>query len=209
MSKRNKDFRVGKNPPTKSLVVYINGYGAPAEPLKDEQLDRYLRTVFARLRDSHLDGHIRAIYACGGPTNRKDLSEAEAIRQWVAVNEPAWLDWVYLLDKTTTLRDNLVAFRDVLADDEYPVLFCEYSRRYTAAMLARHFLGLPIAVEGIKFDPKALTLTHQLKQAVVNRFVEWASLRSTWAEGLRVKARREHVAREREKMETILAAKGT
>lgn len=209
MSRRNKDFRVGKSVPAQPFVVSINGYGAPVDPLHDGNLDRYLREVFLCLNRVTFGPRVRAVYLCGGYTNHPSLTEAEAIRQWIAVREPAWLDRVHLLDQTTTLRDNIIAFRDVLADNEHPILFCEWSRRYTVEVLARHFLGQPIAVEGIKFDEASLSFKNQAKQLFVKLPVEWLSLHSSWVEGRRVKARREHVARERERMEAILAARGT
>jgi hypothetical protein len=175
-----------------TIAVYINGYGAPIDILKDKGYYEYLSRAFDAI-DTWGD-RVRMIYLCGGCTNSDEVSEAEAMKAWVARFAPQWVGRVRLIEDTMTVRENIRAFAKNSEGARFPVFFCEYSREWTVAALAAVFLPGDkfITTAGVRFSKKDLTVGAQLKQMFVNLPLELASLRFSPAERVRAR-RREHV----------------
>ncbi len=180
------------------IAVFINGYGAPADPAQDGNLSRYLNGVFAFIREHDLDARIEAIYLCGGSTNRK-VTEARSMMRWIEVHEPGWVRRIRLVENSTTGRDNVIEFMMRSGADRYPILFCEYSRRFTVRMFAWHFLRRPRTVVGLVYDENSLKPAHQLEQVFANLIVEFFSLYVPFVDKFRVARRKRHVEAEQER----------
>lgn len=178
------------------MYVYINGYGAPRDPLNDDNLGRYLGQVL-----KHLEGHPdtnNELFLAGGYTNREDLSEAEAMHRWLKNYGLPNSVSVHLIDTTTTARDNILEFRKRV--DDVPVLiFCEYSRQPTMRFFAQKLFSQPL-VQGIKFDEPSLELTHRIKQHTVKLWLEQLAWHSKIIDALRKWLRKRHVAHARTQM---------
>lgn len=178
------------------MYVYINGYGAPRDPLRDGNLGRYLGQVLKHLEE-HPDTSID-LFLAGGYTNREDLSEAEAMHQWLKNYGLPNNISVQLIDTTTTARDNMLEFRKRVGD--VPVLiFCEYSRQPTMRFFAQKLFRQPL-VQGIKFDEPSLKFTHRLKQMTVKLWLEELAWHSKTIDTLRKRLRERHVAHARAQM---------
>lgn len=178
--------------PGQLIAVFINGYGAQTDPANHPGLTKYLNGVFAFIREHDLDVRIEAIYLCGGSTNRK-MTEARSMMRWIEVHEPEWVRRIRLVEDSTTGRDNVIEFTLRSGADRYPILFCEYSRRFTVKMFAWHFLRRPRTVVGLAFDEDSLKPAHQLKQLVFGLAVEFLSLHVPLVDKLRVAQRKRHV----------------
>lgn len=191
-----------------TIVVYINGYGAPVDILKDDGYYEYLSRAFDAV-DAWGD-RVRMIYLCGGCTNSEEVSEAEAMKAWVAHFAPQWVDRVRLIDDTTTVRENVRAFAKNADGARFPVFFCEYSREWTVAALAAVFLpgDKLITTAGVRFSRKDLTSAAQLKQMFVNLPLELASLRFPWAERMRARWRERVIDKARKERQAASVGKG-
>ncbi len=177
--------------------VSINGYGAPRDPLTDGNLQRYLSQVFGWL-DLH-ERRVREVFLCGGYTNRHDLSEAEAMRGWIAVHRPTWLDRVRLIDSTASVRENIVAFDAEMASGLHPVLFCERSRIWTVFWLAQCLFRAdrPVTAAGVRFDERSLRFGHRLAQFFFHAPIERLSLAWPWLDRWRTRQRLRRIAQAR------------
>lgn len=183
---------------TKKVCVFINGYGAPAEPRRDLALEHYLRSVVAVLKTilSREDCTFE-IYFGGGYTNRLDKTEAAALQE----------NWqVRSLDENLrdspchpilgdTGRENLCLLRKEIGDVPV-IIFCEYSRRFAMRFLTRQYFSYALVV-GIKFDASSLTPRHQLSQLLVRLPLEVAAWYWEPANKLRLWLRQGHVKRVR------------
>ncbi len=178
------------------MYAYINGYGASRDPLHDGNLGRYLEQVLEHLRE-HRDAGIN-LFLAGGYTNREDLSEAEAMHQWLKnYGLPNYVS-VHLIDTTTTARDNMLEFRKRVND--VPVLiFCEYSRQPTMRFFAQKLFRQSL-IQGLKFDKPSLKLAHRMKQQTVKLWLEKLAWHNKTIDALRNRLRERHVARVRAQM---------
>lgn len=199
-------LQVGKDEGA-GFSVSINGYGAPRDPLTDPNLHRYLTQVFGWL--DVYDPRVREVFLCGGCTNRRDLSEAEAMQRWVALHSPAWLDRVRLIDTTQSVRENIERFAMEMSPQLQPVLFCEESRSRTVLWLARQFFRAPrpVIVIGVPFDERSLRWTHRLLQVLVHAPIERLSLLWPWLDRWRMRERRARIGRERAAYDQETAAR--
>ncbi len=179
------------------FCVYVNGYGAPFDPLTDGNLTRYLRCVVDWL-DRHRD-QVHKVVLCGGFTNRADLSEAEAMRRWIAKHAPQWVDSIWTIEDTLSVRENIQAFADLYLVRERAVFFCERSRIWTVLCLARIKFKSPwiVTVIGVPFDAQALKMSHRLRQ-MVHGLIEWVSLWWPWLDRQREERRHRNILRARE-----------
>ncbi len=177
--------------------VSVNGYGAPRDPLTDGNLRRYLSQVFDWL-DLH-DRRVREVFLCGGYTNRHDLSEAEAMRGWVAVHRPTWLPRVRLIDTTASVRENIEAFNMAMAPGLHPVLFCERSRIWTVFWLAQCLFPAdrPVTAAGVRFDERSLRFAHRFAQFFFHAPIERLSLLWPWLDRWRVRRRLRRIGQAR------------
>ncbi|MBI4098820.1 MAG: YdcF family protein [Candidatus Magasanikbacteria bacterium] len=175
------------------MKVYVNGYGAPKDPLCDGNLDRYLGQVLKYLeayRDTNVD-----LFLVGGYTNRLDMSEAEAMKGWLMNRGLPSNVTIRLIDTTDTARDNMVEFKKRVGD--VPVLiFCEFSRRPTMAFFAWKLFA-EATVHGVRFDERSLRLAHRIKQLTTKLWLEQLAWHSKTIDVLRKWLRKRHVDRAR------------
>lgn len=147
------------------LYVYVNGYGAPADPLTDKNLQRYLSQVVRSVRRLDALVPITAFYLCGGKTNRPDLSEAEAMRQWFLVNAWDLRDRIRLIDQSIDAQNSLRQFSEKVPRGAAAIVFCEHSKRHVMRVLAVRLLpGRDVSVLGIKFDRASLAPSNKAVQ---------------------------------------------
>lgn len=177
-------------PPLPQRFIAILGYGAPADPLKDGHLEVYLETVVRIMRRPRQHDEI---FLMGGCTNRTDLTEASAMRQWFDEYEPVYLPHLLLEDKPISARESIATLAerwDGYTTEVEFVIFCEYSRRWMIRLLCRRLLpGRDVTVVGIKFDDASLTRSHRLYQAGPRLLLEWAALHSAEANRVREQLR--------------------
>ena len=195
-------------PPMGTIAVYINGYGAPIDILEDEGYCEYLSHAFDTI--NAWGDRVKMIYLCGGCTNSEEVSEAEAMKAWVAHFAPRWVGRVRLIEDTMTVRENIRAFAKNADGARFPVFFCEYSREWTVAALAAVFLpgDKLITTAGVRFSKKDLTVGAQIKQMSVNLPLELASLRFSSAEWARVCWREHVVDKARKERQAASVGKG-
>lgn len=176
----------------RSKALFVNGYGA-AEPY-DGNYNRYLGMVQKWIEQSSQPK--LTVYLAGGYTNRPDLTEAQAMRQWFEsrIMLKHGVEFV-LISSTTTARDNLKECRR-LAGDTPIIVFCEYTRRHVMRLLAKQYFRQAV-IMGVAFDARSLELHRRFINGPVKYAVEWAALRWQWAERLRLSMRRGHVMRAR------------
>lgn len=132
--------------------VFVNGYGAPKDPLTDGNYERYLEQVLWFLNNQ--SGMIH-LHLFGGFTNRTDLSEAAAMKLWFEHAGIPKSALVITHDRTTTARGNLIEFNRVVGDVPV-VIFCEASREKTMRFFAGKLFS-SFSIHGIPFDAKSLT----------------------------------------------------
>lgn len=180
------------------FCVYVNGYGAPLDPLTDGNLTRYLQCVVDWL-DRHRD-KVNKVVLCGGFTNRTDLSEAEAMRCWIVRHAPQWTDSVWTIEETLSVRENIQAFAELYLVRERAVFFCERSRLWTVLCLVRHWFKPPwvVTVIGVPFDARAMRIGHRLRQLFFHAPIEWVSLWWSWLDRWREERRHQNILRARE-----------
>lgn len=151
------------------LIAFVNGYGAPPYPEEDRSLARYLRAAVAAMDAAEDRGdHVGRVYLAGGNTNRRDLSEAEAMRRWFAAHDPRWLPRIRLVEGGWSAQENLRAFAGELREresgDEAVAVFCAFSRVVVMRALSRRLLAgretrmYPIPLLGESMGVRALAV---------------------------------------------------
>lgn len=181
----------------KKLVVGVNGYGAPADPVNDPNLGRYLGFIANKCND-WLDRPVE-LHLLGGNTNRQSLTEARSMEMWFEAHGLPGNVRIVRHDHTTDLRGNCIALRnDTWADDDI-IYFCEESRRFVTRYLVRRYLGPKAKVCDLGFDPASLRLSHRLMQRFPKLWMEWAAetLGGPF-EWLRRKLRARHIRKHRQ-----------
>ncbi len=180
-----------------AFAVSINGYGAPQDPPTDGNLCRYLERVFTWL-DLH-ERRVREVFLCGGYTNRHDLSEAEALRDWIAAHRPNWLARVQLVDTTASVSENIRAFAARMLPGPHAVLFCERSRLLTVFWLASAIFGSghSVTVVGVRFDERSMGFIHRLTQLLIHAPIERLSLAWPWLDRWRSRLRLRRIGKAR------------
>jgi hypothetical protein len=166
-----------------SAKIYINGYGAPKDPVNDGNLSRYLGAVKSTV-ENFVESNSKygipnskydfTLYLAGGFTNRTDLSEARAMQMWFEHHGlPKNVRRVILIEESTTGRDNLVLFTQTIEDPPMTYLtlfFWEYSRRFQMEFLARHILAKMCTYHqayefiGVPFDARSMKLVNRAKE---------------------------------------------
>lgn len=175
------------------MIILVNGYGAPLEPLMDENLHRYLTEVVSILEGSE-DGE-NALYLAGGYTNRSDLSEAAAMSAWLKARELPKGTVIFLIETSTTARGNLTRLKDLVGN--VPVtICCEYSRRLTMKFFAKKLFSQSV-IRGIKFDEDSLRLDHLISRYTIKHWLEVLAWHSRIVDRFRRWLRKRHIARAR------------
>lgn len=171
----------------------MNGYGAPKDPLNDENLSRYLTQVIQQLKE-HRDTRID-LYLAGGYTNRTDCSEAEAMQAWLLAHGVDDNVHLHLIDHTMSAADNMRAFKHLVGD--VPVLvLCEQSRVPSMRFFANHLFSQNV-VFGIAFDAASMSRTHRWKQSTVKVWIEALAWHLPPVDVLRRMLRDRHIRRAR------------
>ncbi len=185
-----------------NVNVFVNGYGAPKDPLSDGNLCGYMCAI-SEYMDLHHDD-VFTLYLAGGITNRKDMTEARAMKVWFdAHGLPANVTEVVLIEESTTARDNVALYSRKVDQGKPSVFFFEYSRRLQMIFLVkqyfnRHFHRL-YKFCGVKFDEPSMELRNRLKQYFLRfplEVLSWylPSVREKISKPLRAR----HIARARQ-----------
>lgn len=179
--------------PSRPLYVCVLGYGAPRDPAMDGNYDRYLTEVFRRLGPEST--YVEDIFLCGGYTNRRDLSEAAAMLQWIEAHRPEWARKCLTLEEPITLEADLEeAAREVPAGSR-AFIFCEQSRIWSVRFHARRFFtGIDWRVIGIAFDAASMKPIHRLQQLFVHLPIEILSTKSTTVAAFKARKRMQRIA---------------
>lgn len=189
------------------MCVFINGYGAPAEPRRDPALEHYLRNVVAILNTIlGREDCTFEIYFGGGYTNRLDKTEAAALQEnWRirSLDEELRNSLCHLILGDTG-RENLCLLRKEIGDVPV-IIFCEYSRRFAMRFLTQRYFSEALVV-GIRFDEPSLTPRHQLAQLLVRLPLEVVAWYWEPANKLRLWLRQGHVRRVRAREAAAVAA---
>lgn len=146
------------------MFFFINGYGAPQDPLNDSNYDMYLSQVQRFIVESGIKGG--KLFLAGGYTNNPYLSEAQAMKMWFDENGwPPGIETVRLLEETTTVIDNLMALAGYVFSTETGVFFFEHARRFHMRFLIGKFFTNNVCVP-IKFDRNSSRLVSRLKNVL-------------------------------------------
>lgn len=181
-----------------TMYVFVNGYGAPLNPLEDDNFDQYLGNILKQLKE-HCTYQCINLYLAGGYTNRTDMSEAEAMHEWFAKHQLPVHTVIHLISKTDTARENMREFQKVVGSDTPVFVFCELSRKPTMEFFAKKFFK-HYMVYGVKFDAASLTLTNCLKQYTIKLWLEQLAWHSKTVDNLRKWLRKRQVTRSRAAM---------
>lgn len=183
------------------LFVCVNCYGADKNPLRDPRTSMYLSAVVqhcARQHDREIELHL-----LGGPTNRRDMSEAEAAKLWIdAYGEICNVVHIQLHEGTLDLRGNLEAVRQYTWQGAEVHYFCEYSRQPSVRALAKRILrGRRVTVIGVPYSKQDLSFRHRLVQ-LAKLGLEMAAYVIGWPfEPTRKYLRNRHIAQARRRAE--------
>lgn len=180
------------------ILVLVNGYGAPAHPEEDSQLNLYLRAVVVAMEVMEDCGKSPdRIFLAGGRTNRTDLSEACAMRRWFAANASKWVERLVLIDDTRDGQGNLRRFAQYVSEDDETMVFCSLERHAVMAALARRILkSRHVGTMGITLDRRRFGLVANLTRHAGVSF-EVLALRFATVNALRVMLRNREIIRAR------------
>lgn len=150
--------------------VFINGYGAPQDILKDNNYAIYLSSIKTFLfEQTEIQRCGFNLYLAGGFTNRTDMSEAQAMFNWFEKNGfPENTQNVFVLEASTTARSNIEEMDRQIEKDEFSetLFFCEYTRRFQTKFFVRnifHNRKRDTRVLGVNFDKKSLQFLQYTK----------------------------------------------
>lgn len=180
--------------------ITVLGYGAPADPATDGNLNRYLGRVAAFIRDLPEGSHC-FVYLCGGRTNRQDLSEAAAMKQWFEAHRHEYCGLkgatFILLENVDSARDALVATLQECGAHRHLNIFCEWTRRRTVHLHARRLFPNR-TVNPIGFDQKSFHWRNRCVQLVKLPLEAAAHRPGSWADRwVKQPLRRRHLQRAR------------
>lgn len=149
------------------MNIFVNGYGAPKDPKIDGNLTRYLGAVMEFIKSRPDDYFV--IYLAGGYTNRKDMSEARAMLWWLRSHVlPNNVEKITLIEGSTTGRDNLRLYSEMVPHTEPSVFFCERSREPHVKFFVKRFFPHSkkelFTFIGVPFDAKSLKPTNRAKE---------------------------------------------